>query len=346
MSGKTRLAKIGILAAALIALASAGYYLATAGTLESPVLTREAIGRGLVFLSQVNVTADTLSPAEQAYPGEEMYENLSELALYRKMDFALDLHFIGEELNDAGAARARAAEADEFLQRLALRWQDGPVDYAYFDSGGQKGDFAYDLYCMVSLETGNAKMAGKIRSALGENGWSTPKAQKFREIIDESWCIMMLADNAEPAATLERLIAAKKAQLQAYSSRPGGEGGEVERMRTSYANTHVLMALQYMKEKGYGVSAESEYIKTLQEKAFADAAANADSPDYSCNSLYFLAKSGYPAGKLAPLARNLVAMQGADGGWKSKLSPESFRGLLTARAVLALNAYSQAVDGK
>ncbi|MFH1106316.1 MAG: hypothetical protein V1787_00315 [Candidatus Micrarchaeota archaeon] len=298
-----------------------------------------AVHRGLSFLSQVNVTADTLSAREMAIPPEGIYGNLSELALYRKTDFMLDLNFIGKEVADPGPLEGRASEAAEFLQGLARTWQDGGVDYRYYDPGGEAGEYAYDLYCMVALETGNADMARKIRGQLKQRGWSSPQAQHFRVIIDESWCIMLLAANGENASTLDVLLEQKKLQQEYYDAEPAAGDPEIEKMRRSYAATHVLMVLTYLEDRGYDVSAHAEYVGKLQERAYSDADANKDSPDYLSNSVYFLAKSGFPKGRLAPLADALVRLQKPDGGWKSKLSPESFRGLLTARAVLALNAY-------
>ena len=329
-------------AAAGVALLAALYFVVLApapATPESPD-AGPAISRGLEFVSKVNITSDTLDAGEQAIPADGKYENLSELALYRKTDFMLDLHFIGDELEDAGAAGKRVEEADSFLGALAQRWQEGSVDYKYFDSGGTGGEYAFDLYCMVALATGDARMAEKIRAGLKERGWSSPAVQKFREIIDESWCIMMLAANQEDSAVLARLADAKRSQLEAYSAGPG-EGDGMGEIRRSYAAAHVLMALDFMEEKGYDFGAYAGLKAQLQERIFSDASAHMDSADYLSNSLYFLAKSAYPKQKLAPLASALAGLQKADGGWSSSLSPQMFRGLMSARAVLALNAFGE-----
>ena len=215
------------------------------------------------------------------------------------------------------------------------------MDYAYFDAGGEKGDYAFDLYCMIALETGNRKMAAKIREGLKQDGWSTPRAQEFRVIIDESWCIMMLAEFKEDKQVLSKLLAAKKRRLQAYLAKPLKDGDSVEEIRRSYAAAHVLMALGFLKKKGYDASAYSGYERELQEKLFSDGMAHLDSADYLSNSLYFLAKTGFGKQKLGELAEALAKLQVQDGGWSSMFSPRMFRGLLTARAVLALNAYGE-----
>ncbi len=344
--GKIPLQRLLVPAAAAIALAAA-FYALTAPQAPGGTGVQPAISAGLGFLSGVNVTADTLDAGEQAIPAEEKYENLSELALYRKTDVMLDLHFIGREFKDAGTLRPRVQEADGFLEGLAGRWQEGSVDYAYFDAGGEEGDYAFDLYCMIALETGNGMMAEKIRSALKEEGWSTAQAQEFRVIIDESWCIMMLADFGTANASIMPLLQAKARQLSAYETRPFAGDRAVEEIRRSYARSHVLMLKGFLEDRGIHCAVKDkicfpEYKRYLQDKLYDDGIANLGSADYLSNSLYFLAKTGYAKQRLRPLAEALLKLQKADGGWSSMFSPEMFRGLLTARAVLALNAYENA----
>lgn len=302
--------------------------------------------KGFAFLAGLDLQKDTMTAEElQANPPSPVYGNVSELELYRQLDFFIDVRF----LEDAFARKVPAkSQAAAFRFAWAVQaWEKEGVDYRYFDPAGVKGTYAFDLYCIIALQQGSRGMEQKVLADLERQGWHTQEAEPFRVITDESWCYSLLARFRSEPQRLETAVAEKKQELEAFLARPAPQtfredpvGQFVFRAQKAFAVTHVLMLLQEMKDDGYAV--DEAYFGQLQARTAQDTLAHSDQTDYLVNGLYWLAQTDYAdAPALEKMQQALLEKQGMDGGWAPAFDSAHYRGLMTSRALLALDAFER-----
>jgi len=304
---------------------------------------QSAQAKGLNFLETLDIQQDTMTPGElYRSTAEDKYEGISELELYRQMDFYINVAYLEEGLEDSLRLQGKIEKAHALFDSLVPKWEEGSIDYTYFDPGGKQGDYAFDLYCITALQQKNERMEKKVLSELLEAGWHTPEAQGFRVIIDESWCLSLLAAYHEDEMILNKEMNDKKEALRRFRER-AMEGLDEEQafifnFQKTMASTHVLMLLHHMKINGYGM--DETYARELQQQIAEETRENMEKKDYLVNALYWLSVTDYEdEAFLNQLAARLVETQEENGAWKAAFDSEHFQGLMTARALLALEEF-------
>lgn len=258
---------------------------------------------------------------------------------YKRTDIYFDFVFLKTEPVDASGLEKRIAEADSFLRDFKGKYSNITIDYSYIDSAGVQGDIAMDTSCILGWTYNDTVIYHKIRNDLKDYGWTNPNTtQPFRNIIDETWCISLLAENGESATTINHLLDLKKQEFYTYVNGPDYLDRKV------VGGLHYLLMFDRLQHYGYNVSQYSDFISFLENYVATQTQSGKllYPLEVYHNTLYTLSKIHYQDKTfLSNLAEKILALQNPDGSWyiANQNNDTRYSLLLSLRCTIALNLF-------
>ena len=255
---------------------------------------------------------------------------------YKQVDTYLDFVYLKDESFNTSGVEKKISEADIFLRNEVAIFPNRTIDYTYIDSSGQSGNIALDTSCILGWTYNDSYIYNQIRNQLKSYGWTNPKTtESFRKLIDETWCISLLAENNENPVIIKQQIDNKKQEF--YNFIDGSDYLD----RKIISGIHLLLMFDRLQKYGYDISQYSDFIEFT--KSYVVNQTKTGSLYYPLevynNVLYTLAKIHYPDKVfLQDLAEKILLIQNQDGSWL--LSTEGrYRILETLRCSIALNLF-------
>jgi len=255
---------------------------------------------------------------------------------YKRLDIYLDYVYLKGEPIDTSGLENRISQADNFLRKEVKRIADLTIDYRYIDTSKPPGEIAFDANCILGWTYNDTALYEKMKNNLHSYGWVNPKtSDAFRKLIDETWCISLLAQNNDDKNIIENLVDLKKREFFAYIN------GSDYLDRKIISGIHLLLMFDRLQSYGYDVSKYSDFIEFVTSyvaKQTKDGNLLYPLEVYH-NALYALSKIHcYDKAFLQSLAEKIVHMQNSDGSW-SIGNGERYKLLVTLRSIIALNLF-------
>ncbi|MBS3055104.1 MAG: hypothetical protein J4452_01280 [Candidatus Aenigmarchaeota archaeon] len=290
-----------------------------------------------VFLVNQNLDKDILGNAyEDCLKDESKCTVPDGTYIYKRIDASLDFVFLKDENFSTSGLERKIDDANSFLRGVLRILPNRSIDYSYIDKSREPGDFALDLYCILGWTYNDTSVYRIIRNELKPYGWTNPNETQFwRKVIDETWCISLLAENHEDEKVLKQQVDLKSKEFISYINSSDYLDRKI------IAGNHILLMFDRLESYGYDIS---EYFDLIQftKSYIVDQIKNGKLRyplDVYHNSLYSLAKSGYEDKTfLQDLAGKILAVQNADGSWNIG-SDGRYRILTTLRASIAINLF-------
>ena len=297
----------------------------------------DSIAKAKIFLADQNLDQDILGeyyPACLQNASKCPFDN--ETFLYKRIDASLDFVFLKDESFNVSQLEKKVDDSDIFLKNIVKTLPNISIDYSYIDSSRRRGDFALDLYCILGWTYNDTAIYRIIRNELKPYGWTNPNTTNFfRKVIDETWCISLLAENGEDYKIVKEQVDLKKREF--YDFINGSEYLD----RKILAGTHILLMFSRLKSYGYDISQYSDFIKPI-EYYIIDATSHGklNFPlEVYHNVLYSLIKARYEDKEfLQELTEKILQMQNKDGSWVVS-ADNRFRILVTLRSAIAINLF-------
>lgn len=255
---------------------------------------------------------------------------------YKKLDTYLDFVYLKDEQFNTSGLEKKISEAENFLRNEVAIFPNRTIDYTYIDSSGQSGNIALDTSCILGWTYNDTYIYSRIRSELKNYGWTNPQTTElFRKLIDETWCISLLAENNENPVIIKQQIDTKKQEF--YNFIDGSDYLD----RKIISGIHLLLMFDRLQKYGYDISQYSDFIEFT--KSYVVNETKTGSIYYPLevynNVLYTLTKIHYHDKIfLQDLAEKILMMQSSDGSWLLGTQGR-YRILETLRCSIALNLF-------
>jgi len=263
----------------------------------------------------------------------------NETFLYKQIDASLDFVFLKDEPMNVSGLEKKIEEADKFLRNITASLPNSSVDYRYIDSSKKRGDFAFDLYCILGWTYNNTEIYKTMKKELMPYGWVNPRtSDEFRKLIDETWCISLLAANNEDEQTIKHQVNIKQSEFYEFIK------GTQYQDRKVVSAVHLLLMFDRLEKYGYDISEYSELIEfcksyivdSIKYEKYGKLSYPLE--DYHL-SLYSLAKIHHnDKSFLQGLAEKLLDMQSDNGSWIVG-TLDRYRIMSTLRCIMALNLF-------
>jgi hypothetical protein len=175
---------------------------------------RTHIRQGLDYLSRVKSEKSVFDDPllSYVYGGEDLPGPQIEFAplTYRKIDAFLKLVFLREALGDVGPLTDWTSRAERQLRVLTKSWGKAEIEYNFHEDARANPAVALDTYCMVGDWNRDRKMAENVLKKLKNGRWLPPHffnpGEGWRDVADESWCVLFLADMGLYDERVERAL--------------------------------------------------------------------------------------------------------------------------------------------
>jgi len=265
----------------------------------------------------------------------------NESFLYKQIDASLDFVFLKNEPMNVSGLEKKIGEADRFLRNITASLPNSSVDYTYIDTSKKRGDFAFDLYCILGWTYNNTAIYHVMRNELMPYGWVNPRtSDEFRKLIDETWCISLLAENNEDEQTIKHQVNIKQSEFYEFIK------GSQYQDRKVVSAVHLLLMFDRLEKYGYDISeykglidfCKSYIVDSIEYGKYGKLSYPLE--DYHL-SLYTLSKIGYEdKAFLQYLAEKLLQMQSDNGSWVVG-TLNRYRVMSTLRCTMALNMFRE-----
>jgi hypothetical protein len=300
-----------------------------------------SISKAKVFLANKDLTEDILAADyDVCMAGSKKCPFDNETFLYKQIDASLDFVFLKNEPMNVSGLEKEIEEADKFLRNITTSLPNSSVDYTYLDSSRTKGDFAFDLYCILGWTYNDTEVYHIMRNELKPYGWTNPNTtDKFRKLIDETWCISLLAENNEDEQTIKHQVNIKQSEFYEFIN------GTQYQDRKVVSAVHLLLMFDRLEKYGYNISEYRELIEfcktyivdSIEYGKYGSLSYPLE--DYHL-SLYSLAKIHYNDKTfLQDLAEKILQMQSDNGSWVVG-TLDRYRIMSTLRCTMALNLFN------
>ena len=253
------------------------------------------------------------------YPEENLPLNLT----YRKIDAYTNLIYIDKELGKDKTKKInyQIEEANNNLNSLIPYFENKST----FNTIKNVSDgYALDTYCILGHLFNNTKIANNIKGLIINDNLMQDnyyKEDKWRNIADETWCILLLNNiNKNVASALTDIKINETYNF--LNSQNTIQDKAVVLIHIILLTNELNHDNGYFKNELYQLSLNDEIKNDILIKA---------------NILYVLAESNYPKEKLKPIYESLIEKQHKDGG--VYLISNYGNAFITQRAILAINAY-------
>ena len=258
------------------------------------------------------------------YPGENLPLNLT----YRKIDAYMNLVYAKEELPKDKSKRIQY-QVDEAYNNLnsLLPYFENKLTYNTIKNVSD--GYALDTYCIVGYLFNNTKIANNViklivNNNLIENDYY--EEDKWRNIEDETWCILLLNKVNLNKNVVLMLTNIKLNETYQFINSENTLNDKAAVL------IHTIMLLNELNYYNYSGLKDKLYEIALQDEIKQNILIEA-------NILYVLSKSGYQKDKLEIIYNLIREKQNKDGGWYLNKSYGNV--FTTQRAILALNAYDK-----
>ncbi|NYZ78832.1 hypothetical protein H0N99_01660 [Candidatus Micrarchaeota archaeon] len=260
---------------------------------------------------------------------------------FKKIDAAIDLIWIRDQVTEHSLIDYQIKNADEFLKNQTILLENEPV----FD---QRGVFIGDQHCILASMYNDTKITKEIDALVQPYGWANRSLfndeNMYRKIAYESWCVMFLAEKGSNKSTAIML-----SEFMLNESLTMTQNPKISSMAKGYAALHSLLIFKRLGELGYNISYYEPRLKLLQDSISAAADDKSLVGDTNAQSIFLMTLSNYkyPQTTTKKIALRLLERQNDDGGWQSAIDKKDNTGesFTTLHAILALNQYKLAYIG-
>lgn len=255
---------------------------------------------------------------------------------YKKVDIYLDFVFLKIEPISTSGLEEKISTSGSFLRNVIAQIHNETIDYSYIDSSRAHGDIAMDTTCILGWTYNDTYLYQRMRGELKDYGWTNPNTtEPFRKLIDETWCISLLAENNENKSTVFHLVDLKKQEFSSYIN------GNDYVDRKIIGGLHLLLMFNRLQKYGYDISPYDGFVNSVEGYVVntTQSAKLVYPIEVYHNDLYILSLIRYSDKQfLQNLAEKLLQMQNADGSWYA--TPDGQISMLeTQRAMIALNLF-------
>jgi len=299
----------------------------------------ESIERSKVFLANKDLTEDIYAADyDICMAGSKKCPFDNETFLYKQIDASLDFVFLKDEPMNVSGLEKKIEEADKFLRSVLQELPNKSIDYSYIDNSREKGDFALDLYCILGWTYNDTAIYGIVRSELNPYGWVNPRtSDDFRKLIDETWCISLLAQNSEDEQTIRHQLNIKQSEFYEFVN------GTQYQDRKVVSAAHLLLMFDRLEKYGYDVSEYKDLIEFSKSYIVDSINGKYRKLSYPLEdyhlALYPLSMIHYTDKTfLQGLAEKILQMQNDDGSWIVG-TLNRYRVMSTLRCMMALNLF-------
>lgn len=313
-----------------------------------------------LFIHQILLKVDQITPADidislqhaqlylisvynESYLYEDSYIHCSPPCdpRYKKIDGAINLIWIREEVKEHSLIDYQIKNADEFLKNQTTLLENEPL----FNG---EGVFIGDQHCILASMYNDTRIIREIGATAKPYGWANRSVfddeNLFKKISYESWCVMLLAEKGNNKSTAVEMTENAMNEAMGVIQNPA-----VSPRSKTYAALHTLILFKKLDELGYQTENYKNNMRILQDY-LADAADDSSLiGDTNVQSLVLdiLSDYNYPHSETKKIALRLLERQDEDGGWVMFINKKSNDGkaFTTLHAILALNRYRLAYLG-
>jgi hypothetical protein len=250
-------------------------------------------------------------------------ENLPLNLTYRKIDAYINLIYIKNEINPK-KIDYQTKEAYDNLKNL-IPFLENKLTYNTIKN--YSDGYALDTYCIVGYLFKNTKIADNVNNLIINNNLIKDdyyKQDKWRNIADETWCILLLNKVNMNKSIVLNLTKIKIDETYNFIN---SENSIEDKVAVLIHTVMLLNELNYdneFKEKLYELSMNEKIKQNILLES---------------NILSVLSKSNYPKEKLKFIYALIKDNQNPDGGWY--IIKNHGNAFITQRAILSLNDYER-----
>ncbi|MBN1386335.1 hypothetical protein JW968_05175 [Candidatus Woesearchaeota archaeon] len=268
------------------------------------------------------------------YPGERLScaPGFGEgcILTYRKLDAYFDLVMIRNE-NPSNPISGLTDEADSHLRALLPVWKDLKISNV-IASESREG-VALDTLCILGCLYSDPGIAENVLGYLQGDNWMEDdyySVDKWRNIADESWCILLLQSTGK--GPVDELIDVKMKEVDAFLS---ADNDDLEKAGVML---HLLMIFNEAGGSVYEV--ERQQLIDDIFNYYSNPSVQ-DNTLMVSNMLAVLLDAGVPEEDLVQMKDLLVSRQGRNGVFYPFVgsSEDSGQAFTTMRAVIALEKF-------